>query len=158
MGAATKVARNARDVRSMARYAAALAFASQLIHLWVLLGEFAIRPLVGSFVFLAVCQGMLGASLLLGPGRWAVRFGLLLNATIVLAWAATRVAGFPALFGFARLPVEPVGVVVTVIEIALLVMLLRIGRGLKTERQAGRSMSKQSIRQTVRKEDVKWQS
>jgi hypothetical protein len=118
----------------MARYAATLAFASQLIHLWVLPGAFVARPLTGSFVLLAaVCQGLLAASLLFGPGRWAVRFGLLLNATIVLAWAATRVAGFPALFGFARLPVEPVGLVATVIEIALLVLLLGIGHGLKTE-------------------------
>jgi len=121
------------------RFAAALAFASQLIHLWVLPGAFVARPLTGSFVFLAaVCQGLLAASLLFGPGRWAVRFGLLLNATIVLAWTATRVAGFPALFGFARMPVEPVGLVATVIEIALLVLLLNIGHGLKAERKGRR--------------------
>jgi hypothetical protein len=131
MGAATKVA---GDVRSMARYAAALAFESQLIHLWVLLGEFAVRPLVGSFVFLAaVGQGMLGASLIFGPGRWAVRFGLLLNATIVLAWAATRVAGFPALLGFVRLPAEPLGLVTTFLEVALVISLLKVGRELKTK-------------------------
>jgi hypothetical protein len=119
------------------RVAAALAFASQLIHLWVLPGTFVTRPLVGAFVFLAaVCQGMLAASLLFGPGRWTIRFGLLLNATIVLAWAVTRVAGFPALFGFARLPVEPAGLVATFIEIALLVVLLKIGRGLKMERKS----------------------
>jgi hypothetical protein len=110
-----------------------------LLLLWALPGEFAARPLTGSFVFLAaVSQGLLAASILFGPGKWAVRFGLLLNATIVLAWIATRVAGFPALFGFARLPVEPVGLVATVIEIALLVLLLKIGRGLKTERKKRR--------------------
>jgi hypothetical protein len=136
MGAGTKVAGGAG---AKARYAAALAFASQLIYLWVLPGEFAARPLVGTFVLLAaVGQGMIAASLLVNPGRWMIRFGLLFNATIVLAWAATRVAGFPALFGFARLPVEPVGLVATVIEIALLVLLLRIGRGLKMERKKRR--------------------
>jgi hypothetical protein len=136
MGARTKAGRKAVDTT---RHAAALAFASELLLLWGLSGEFAARPLSGSFVFLAaVCQGLLGASLLFGPGRWAVRLGLLLNATIVLAWAATRVAGFPALFGFARLPVEPVGLVATVIEIALLVLLLRIGRELKTKRKKRR--------------------
>jgi spore coat protein A len=46
--------------------------------------------------------------------------------------AATRVTGSPLLFGFARLPVEPLGVVATVIEIALVVLLLKIGCGLKT--------------------------
>jgi hypothetical protein len=136
MGAGTKVARGTGDT---ARYAAALAFASELLLLWALPGEFAARPLVGSFFLLAaVGQGMLAASLLANSGRWTIRFGLLLNATIVLAWAATRVAGFPALFGFARLPVEPVGLVAAVIEIALLALLLRIGRGLKTERKKRR--------------------
>ena len=136
MDATTKVA---GDAVAKARYAATLAFASQLIHLGVLPGEFAARPLTGSLVLLAaVCQGLLAASLLFGPGRWAVQFGLLLNATIVFAWAVTRVAGFPALFGFARLPVEPVGLVAAVIEIALLGLLLGIGRGLKTGRKKRR--------------------
>ena len=146
-----------KDVGVRARFAAALAFASQLLHLWVLPEAFVARPLTGSFILLAaVGQGLLGASLLFGPGRWAVRLGLLLNATIVLAWTATRVAGFPALFGFARLPVEPVGLVATVIEIALLVLLLRIGRELKTERTKRRvHLSKHSIRETERKELAK---
>ena len=133
MGAGTKVSGGAG---AKARLAAALAFASQLVHLWVLPEAFVARPLTGSFVLLAaVCQGMLAASLLFGPGRWTIRFGLLLNATIVLAWAATRFAGFPALFGFARLPVEPMGLVATLIEIALLVLLVKIGRGLKMGRK-----------------------
>ena len=151
MGAGTK------DVGARARFAAALAFASQLLHLWVLPEAFVARPLTGSFILLAaVGQGLLGASLLFGPGRWAVRLGLLLNATIVLAWTATRVAGFPALFGFARLPVEPVGLVTTVIEIALLILLLKIGRGLKTEpKRAERAMRKLNIRETERKEVAK---
>jgi hypothetical protein len=151
MGAGTK------DVGARARFAAALAFASQLLHLWVLPEAYLARPLTGSFILLAaVGQGMLGASLLFGPGRWTIRFGLLLNATIVLSWAATRVAGFPALFGFARLPVEPVGLVATLIEIALLVLVLKIGRGLKTERkEAARAMRKHSISETERKELAK---
>jgi hypothetical protein len=151
MGAGTKY------VGARARFAAALPFASQLLHLWVLPEEFVARPLTGSFILLAaVGQGMLGASLLFGPGRWTIRFGLLLNAMIVLFWAATRVAGFPALFGFARLPVEPVGLVATLIEIALLVLLLKIGRGLKTEpKRAERAMRKPSIRETKRKELAK---
>jgi hypothetical protein len=121
------------------RVAAALAFSSQLIHLWILPGEFAARPLSGSLVFLAaVGQGLLATSLLFGPGRWTVRLGLLLNACIVLAWAATRAAGFPALFGFGRLPVEPLGLVAILIEVSLLVLLLGIGRGTKAERKKRR--------------------
>lgn len=136
MGAREKLPRKGE---ATARYAAALAFASELLLLWAVPGEFAARPLSGSFVLLAaVGQGLLAASLLFGPGGWAVRLGLLLNAAVVLAWATTRVAGFPPLLGFVRLPVEPAGLVATVIEIALLVLLLRIGRGLKGERKKRR--------------------
>ena len=117
------------------RVAAALAFVSQLVHLWILPGHFAARPLVGVFVFLAaVCEGLLAASLLLGPGRWAVRLGILLNATIVFVWIITRFWGFPAAVGFAQLPVEPLGLAATVAEVVLIVLLARIGRHAKVER------------------------
>jgi hypothetical protein len=117
------------------RVAAALAFASQLVHLWILPGHFAARPLVGVLVFfVAVCEGLLAASLLLGPGRWAVRFGILLNATIVFVWIVMRFWGFPAAVGFALLPVEPLGLAATVAEVALIVLLAGIGRHAKKER------------------------
>jgi hypothetical protein len=117
------------------RVAAALAFASQLIHLWILPGEFAARPLVGALVFLAaVCEGLLIASLLLVPGRWAVRLGILLNAIIVFVWIVTRFWGFPAAVGFALLPVEPLGLAATVAQVALIVLLAGIGRHAKKER------------------------
>jgi hypothetical protein len=116
--------------------AAALAFASQLGHLWILPGEFAARPLVGVLIFLAaVCEGLLAASLLLGPGRWAVRLGILLNPTIVFVWIVTRFWGFPAAVGFARLPVEPLGLAATVAEVALIVLLVGIGRHAKEYRK-----------------------
>ena len=118
------------------RVAAALAFVSQLGHLWILPGEFAARPLVGAFVFLAaVCEGLLAASLLLGPGRWTVRLGILLNATIVFVWIVTRFWGFPAAVGFAQLPVEPLGLAATVAEVALIVLLIGFGRHAKKYRK-----------------------
>jgi hypothetical protein len=117
------------------RVAAALAFASQLVHLWILPGHFAARPLVGVLVFfVAVCEGLLAASLLLGPGRWAVRLGIVLNATIVFVWIVTRFWGFPAAVGFALLPVEPLGLAATVAQVALIVLLAGIGRHAKKER------------------------
>jgi hypothetical protein len=129
MGDGTKVA-GART-----RFAAVLAFASELLLLWALPGEFAVRPLVGSFVFLAaVGQGLLAARLLLGPGRWAVRLGMLLNTIIVFVWMVTRFWGFPAAVGFAQLPVEPLGLAATMAEVALIVLLARIGRHAKKER------------------------
>lgn len=123
--------------RPMTRHvAAALAFASQLAHLWILPAEFAARPIVGAFVFLAaVGQGLLGARLLFGVGRWAIRLGILLNATIVLIWIFTRFWGFPAGVGFARLPVEPLGLATTAMEAALIVLLVSLRKNPKTERR-----------------------
>jgi hypothetical protein len=128
-------AKTGLQVWTALRVAAALAFASQLLLLWVLPQEFATRPLTGSFVLLAaVCQGMLAARLLLGPARWAVRLGILLNATVVFVWIVTRFWRFPAAVGFAQLPVEPLGLAATVAEVALIVLLARIGRHARKER------------------------
>ena len=119
-------------------YTAGLALASELIHLWVLPSEFVISPLRGLFFLLvAVFQGMLAASLFFGPGKWTVRFGIFLNVGIVAVWAFTRFvnfAGFSRLLGFERLPVGLLDLAATTVEIALLVVLFRIGRELKRER------------------------
>lgn len=113
--------------------AAALAFVSQVIHLWVLQEEFVFRPLSGFLIFLAaICQGFLAVSLLFGPGKWMVRFGILLNACVVLTWVGTRFVGYPGLLGFARLPVEPPNLAATAAEIALLALLFRIGGQIKS--------------------------
>jgi hypothetical protein len=127
-------AKTGLQVWTALRVAAALAFASQLLLLWVLPQEFATRPLTGSFVLLAaVCQGMLAARLLLGPARWAVRLGILLNATIVFVWIFTRFWGFPAAVGFMRLPMEPLGLAATAGELALIVLLVRLRKNQNKE-------------------------
>ncbi len=117
------------------RLAAALAFASQGIHLWVLPGQLAAAMLPGVFFFLvAVGQGLLGASLLLGGGRWTARFGVLLNVFVVLVWLLTRAVSIPQLFEPVRLPVEGLGAAATFIEVALVVSLMRMGRHLRRKR------------------------
>ncbi len=116
---------------AMLRYgAAALALVSQAIHLWVLQEEFVFRPLSGGLIFLvAVCQGFLAASLVFGPGKWMVRFGILLNASAAISWVATRFVGAPTLLGFASLPVEPLNLVAFAAEVALLILLFKMRRG-----------------------------
>jgi hypothetical protein len=127
-------AKTGLQVWTALRVAAALAFASQLLLLWVLPQEFATRPLTGSFVLLAaVCQGMLAARLLLGPARWAVRLGILLNATVVFVWIVTRFWRFPAAVGFMRLPMEPLGLAATAGELALVVLLVRLRKNQNKE-------------------------
>ncbi len=78
-------------------------------------------------------------TLLFGPGKWMVRFGILLNTCVVLTWIVTRFLGFSAVLGFARLPVEPLNLTVTVAEVALLVLLFRIGQNLRAIRKGRRA-------------------
>ena len=114
--------------------AAALAFASQAIHLWVLTGQLAMAIPPGLFFFLvAVGQGLLGASLLFGGGRWTARLGVLLNVFVVLVWLITRAVSLPQLFEPVRLPVENLGALATAAEVALIFVLARLERSLSRQ-------------------------
>jgi hypothetical protein len=87
--------------------------------------------LPGIFFFLvAACQGLLAVSLLFGPGRWTVRFGILLNLFVVFVWVFTRVVSVPELFAPVRVPVDGLGAVATAVEVALLVQLVAVRRRL----------------------------
>ena len=122
------------------RLAAALAFVSQGIHLWVLPGQLMAAMLPGVFFFLvAVGQGLLGASLLFGGGRWTARFGILLNVSVVLVWLLTRAINIPQLFEPIKLPVEGLGAAATFIEVVLVVSLTRLGRSLRRKKRLERA-------------------
>ena len=122
------------------RLAAALAFVSQGIHLWVLPGQLAAAVPPGAFFFLvAVGQGLLGASLLFGGGRWTARFGILLNVFVVLVWLLTRAVSIPQLFEPIKLPVEGLGAAASLVEVALVVALMRLGRTLRREKRLERA-------------------
>lgn len=123
---------------AMLRYGAAtLAFASQLIHLWILQEEFLFRPLSGGLIFLAaVCQGFLAAGLLFGSGKWMVRFGMALNFSLALVWISTRFVGYPGLLGFSRLPVEPLNLAAFAAEVAIVFLLVGVARNSTSGRDA----------------------
>ena len=107
--------------------AAVLAFASQAVHLWILPDAVVITLLPGAF-FLAVAvgQGLLGVSLLFGPGRWALRLGIALNSLVVAVWLVTRVLPLPELTGIANPSIGILGIAVTIAEAALVLLLLRL--------------------------------
>jgi len=122
------------------RLSAALAFVSQGIHLWVLPGQLAAAMPPGVFFFLvAVGQGLLGASLLFGGGRWTARFGILLNIFVVLVWLLTRAVSIPQLFEPIKLPLEGLGAAATFVEIVLVVSLMRLGRSLRRDKRLERA-------------------
>lgn len=118
--------------------AAALAFASELIHLWVLPGQLVAAMLPGIFFFLvAIGQGLLVVNLMLDPGRWTLRFGILLNLLVVFVWVFTRVVSVPELFAPVRMPVEGLDLVATAAEVALVVLLVRLRRFLPPGKRRG---------------------
>ena len=122
------------------RLAATLAFVSQGIHLWVLPGQLAAAMPPGVFFFLvAVGQGLLGASLLFGGGRWTAPFGILLNVCVILVWLLTRAVSIPQLFEPVRLPVEGLGAAATFVEVALVASLVRLGRSLRQKKRLERA-------------------
>jgi lysylphosphatidylglycerol synthetase-like protein (DUF2156 family) len=138
MGAAKSTAYTKETAPALRYAAAALAFASQGIHLWVLPGQLVAAMLPGAFFFVvAMGQGLLGASLLFGPGRWALRLGILLNAFVVLVWMLTRLGSVPELFEPIRLPIEGLGALATATEVALVVLLVRLKRSLLPKKIKG---------------------
>jgi hypothetical protein len=90
------------------------------------------------FLLVAVGQGLLGASLLSGPGRWALRFGILLNVFVIFVWLFTRVVSVPELFEPLRLPVEGLGAVATAVEVALVVLLVGLRRSVPPKKRKRR--------------------
>ena len=107
--------------------AAALAFISQISHLWMLPEAFVITLLPGVFFFtVAVGQGLLGVRLLFDLGRWTRRLGIVVNVLLPLIWILTRIVPLAPLTGSTRLPVEPLGIIATVAEFTLVGLLLRV--------------------------------
>lgn len=107
--------------------------------MWVLPGQLAAAMLPGVIFFLvAAGQGLLGASLLFGGGRWTVRLGVLLNVFVVLVWLLTRAVSIPQLFEPIKLPVGGLGAAASLVEVALAISLMRLGRDLR-RKKAGRA-------------------
>ena len=121
------------------RLAAILAFASQGIHLWVLTGQLAVALVPGVFfLWVAVNQGFLGASLLLDGGRWTAGFGVLLNVFVILVWLLTRAISIPQLFEPIWLPVEGLGAVATMTEVVLVTVLVMLARSIPRKKKGVR--------------------
>lgn len=118
--------------------AAGLAFAAELIHLWAVAQEFAVYPTRGlPLIPVAACQGVLAVSLLFGPGRWMLGFGVFFNLLVASLWAFTRIVGVPSGEVLVRMPVGAVDLAVTVVEIALVVLLTRLMWDLRRKRRNG---------------------
>ena len=139
MGMMTDVAYPERGGAALRYPAAGLALVSELIHLWVLPGQFVIAILPGTFFLLvAISQGLLAVSLLFGAGRWTLPLGILLNLFVVFVWSFTRVVSIPELFAPVRLPLGGLDLAATAAEVALVILLLRLRRSLPPRKRRRR--------------------
>ncbi len=153
MGMMTNTAYAERGGAALRYPAAGLALVSELIHLWVLPGQFVVAMLPGLFFLLvAISQGLLAVNLLFDPGRWTLRFGILLNLFVVFVWAFTRVVSVPELFAPVRLPVGGLDLVATAAEVALVILLVRLRRSLppkKPRRRVRRGTRRDTVESEV---------
>lgn len=148
----TDVAYQERGGAALRYPAAGLALVSELIHLWVLPGQFVVAMLPGTFFLLvAISQGLLAVNLLFGAGRWTLRLGILLNLFVVFVWSFTRVVSVPELFAPVRLPMGGLDLAVTAAEAALVILLVRLRRSLPP-RMRKRRMRRGTRRDTAESE------
>lgn len=113
-------------MRDRVRIAAWLAFAAELGHLAAAWIEAPGWPLISGFhVTMACFLGLIFAGLLKPePRARTIRRATILAVVVPVLYILTRTLGLPTYVTFTRLPVDPVGVVVTVIELALAVLLI----------------------------------
>jgi hypothetical protein len=105
--------------------AAALAFAAQAIHLWVLPSKIVFAFLPGVFfLVVAIGQGLLGVRLLFGPGKWAIRLGIALNLSVAAVWVPTRLVSLPNVTGTMGPGIDPLGLTTTIAEVVLVILLV----------------------------------
>jgi hypothetical protein len=107
-----------------------LVLAAELGHLTAAWTEARAWPLISGFHILVACAlGFVFAGLRKPePRRRTIRFATVLAIALPVLYLLTRVFGLPTILSLTRLDVEPVGVVVTALEVGLAVVLLRSRR------------------------------
>lgn len=110
--------------RLMSVLGAGLCFLSELIHLYFLPQQYEIYLIYGCvFLFIAMAQGFVGASLLFEPGRRLLSCGIGVNLFVVLLYIFTHTIGVVIGLGFLPLPIDAWGIGATVAEsVAVLIL------------------------------------
>ena len=138
---------------------AGLCFLSELIHLWLLPQQYEIYFVALfhlnyglMFLFIAMAQGVIGASLLFEPGRRLLSFGLWVNALIVVLYIFTHTIGVLIGLAFLPLPIDAWGVGATLAESATVVILLLLRRDMpRIQRSKKRKGTKKRDTETARR-------
>lgn len=103
---------------------AALCFSSELIHLWLLPGQYEVYLGYGIIFFLiAMAQGIIGAHLLFEQRRHLLAFGLWVNALIVVLYSFTHTIGVLVGLAFLPLSIDAWGITATIAEVGAIIVL-----------------------------------
>ena len=139
MGADTQSGSSRSKFQSFARtsitrphyFVGALAFVVELLYLWIAAEALLFWPVHGAFfAVVAIGQGLLGAKLVFGPGRWTLRLGILFNASIIVLWGIARAieTAFPVWILAVRSPFEILEYIVIALVLLLLISLIWLSR------------------------------
>ncbi|WP_436346967.1 hypothetical protein [Natronorubrum sp. FCH18a] len=112
-------------------FTAGLAFVVELFYLWVAAEALLFWPVHGAFfAAIAIGQGILGISLLFGPGRWTFRLEIIFNAAIMALWTIVRIVEtmFPVWIIAVRTPVDGVAYIVMALVLSLFLSLIWVWR------------------------------
>ncbi|HET6211802.1 MAG TPA: hypothetical protein VFE14_02905 [Micromonosporaceae bacterium] len=119
------------------RAAAILVLVAELGLLLSVLDEWPQWALRGIFYTVsAIAQGVLLASLLVGPGRKAIRRGAVLNVLFALLWLLSRTVGVPSILTLHRLPVGIVDTLTALAEVGVAVLLIAEWRTARVDQPA----------------------
>jgi len=116
--------REATSRISRVRLAAVLVLAAELGHLLAILNEWPLWEVRGAFhTVAAVAQGLLAASLLVGPGHKALRRGAILNLLLAVLWLFSRTMGIPSIVTLQRLPIGVLDALTAAVEVAAAIVI-----------------------------------
>lgn len=113
-----------RQKRTIRYIGSGLCFVSELIHLWLLPGQYEVFSGYGIiFLLIAMAQGFIGVNLLFEPRRRLLTFGLWANVLVAALYIFTHTIGVLVGIAFLPLPVDAYGIIATIVEIIAVILL-----------------------------------
>ncbi|GCE28490.1 hypothetical protein KDA_39740 [Dictyobacter alpinus] len=129
----------ARHTQRWRSSAAGMCILSELIHLWLLPGQYEIFIGYGIiFLLITMVQGFIGVHLFFEPRRRLLTFGLWVNAFIVVLYGFTHSIGVPVGLAFLPLPIDGWGVVAAITSLLIAVVLWFLRRKMPRIKRARR--------------------
>ncbi len=135
-----------RQQRIMRYIIAGLCFASELLHLWLLPGQYEVFSVYGIvFLLIAMAQGFLSINFLFEPNRRIITFGLWINILVAFLYIFTHTIGVLVGLAFLPLPLDVFGVIATATEILAVGFLFALRRNYRKEKKRRKVRRSKSV-------------